>query len=324
MGEYMKALILCDGYGKEQSAHEGGSNALFVLTDGFMAIDKLLIDLAAAEFHEAMLLTSVASRQLQEKLGTEHKGVRLSYEHGSRTAKDVGFALTKMDDDVVVVDSGVVTDINFKKMMTKFAHSAPPLMAYVAVRAESTVLLDRLSEALFGNEFSAVYGGIFCVRKGFDLGGFALGEELEEALHMLADLGQLDTYEESNFWDTLYTEDGKKRVREEFRNKTVKPWGYEKVHIITELYLLKELYIREGFQSSYHFHKNKDETMLILHGDGFIQFEDRKEYFKAGDTIRIKPYEKHTIVANTDTTLYEASTPFLEDTTRVKDFYPVR
>jgi len=320
----MKALILCDGYGKKQSAHEGGSNALFVLTDGLAVIDKLLLDLATVEFDEAMLLTSVASRQLQEKLGTEHKGVKLSYKHGSRTVKDVGIALTEMDDDVIVLDSGVVTDINFKKMMMKFENSEAPIMAYVAARAEPNVILDRLSEVLFGSEFSAVYGGIFCVRKAFDLGRFVLGEELEEALHMLADLGQVDTYEESNFWDTVYTEDGKKRIREEFRNKTVKPWGYEKVQIITELYLLKELYIREGYQSSYHFHKNKDETMLILRGDGFIQFDDRKEFFNAGDTIRIKPYEKHTIVANTDTILYEASTPFLEDTTRVKDFYPVR
>ena len=44
---------------------------------------------------------------------------------------------------------------------------------------------------------------------------------------------------------------------------TKQPWGYEKVQVITELYLLKELYIREGFQSSYHYHKKKDETMLI-------------------------------------------------------------
>jgi mannose-6-phosphate isomerase-like protein (cupin superfamily) len=88
--------------------------------------------------------------------------------------------------------------------------------------------------------------------------------------------------------------------------------------------LLKELYIREGYQSSYHYHKNKDETMLIVRGTGYIEFDDRREYFEVGDTIHIKPYEKHTIVASTDTVLYEASTPFLEDTTRVKDFYPVR
>jgi mannose-6-phosphate isomerase-like protein (cupin superfamily) len=320
----MKALVLCDGYGKKQSAHEGDSNALFVLKDGLMAIDKLSLDLATVELREAVLLTSVDSRQLQARLGTEHKGVKLSYEHGSRTAKDAGLALTKMDDDVLVLDSGVVTDINLKKMITKFTHSEAPVMAYVAARGESNAPLDRVSEALFGSEFSGVYGGIFCVRKGFSLDRFVLGEVLEEALHMLADLGQLDTYEESNFWETFYTEDGKKRIRQEFRNKTVKPWGYEKVQIITELYLLKELYIREGYQSSYHFHKKKDETMLILRGDGFIQFDNRKEYFNAGETIRIKPNEKHTIVANTDTILYEASTPFLEDTTRVKDFYPVR
>jgi mannose-6-phosphate isomerase-like protein (cupin superfamily) len=324
VGAYMKALILCDGYGKKESANEGGSNALFVLTDGFTAIDKLLLDLATVELREAVLLTNVSSRQLQERLGTEHKSVKLSYEHGQRTSKDVGLALTKMGDDVLVLDCGVVTDINLKKMITKFTHSEAPVMAYITASSESSSSIDRLSKMLFGSESSAVYGGIFCVRKGFDLGRFVLGEGLEGAFDMLADLGQLDAYEEFNFWDTIYTEDGKQRIREEFRDKTVKPWGYEKVQIITELYLLKELYIREGYQSSYHFHKNKDETMLILRGDGFIQFDDRKEYFSTGDTIRIKPYEKHTIVANADTILYEASTPFLEDTTRVKDFYAVR
>ncbi len=64
--------------------------------------------------------------------------------------------------------------------------------------------------------------------------------------------------------------------------------------------------------------------MLITRGTGFIQFEDRREYFEVGDTIHIRPYQRHTIVASTDTILYEASTPFLEDTTRVEDYYRVR
>lgn len=320
----MKALILCDGYGKKQSVNDGSSNALTVLTDGFTVVDKLLLDLATVGLREAVLLTTVSSRQLQETLGDEYKGVKLNYEHAPRTFKDITLVLAKIDDDVIVLDSGVVTDINLKKLIIKFTQSAVPVIVYATTRTESSSSFERASRALFDDEPSTVYGGILCVRKAFDFEQYALGDELEDALPLLADLGELDVYEEFNFWDTLYTEDGKQRVEKEFHNKTAKPWGYEKVQIITELYLLKELYIREGYQSSYHFHKNKDETMLIMQGTGYIEFDDRKEYFETGDTVHIKPYERHTIVASTDTVLYEASTPFLDDTTRVKDFYPIR
>jgi mannose-6-phosphate isomerase-like protein (cupin superfamily) len=320
----MKALILCDGYGKKQSINDGSSNALAVLTKGLTVIDKLLLDLATVGLREAVLLTTVSSRQLKETLGHECKGVKLSFEHAPRTLRDITLLLAKIDDDVIVLDSGVITDINLKKLIIKFTKSAAPVMIYVTRRTELSGSYERVSRTLFDLQPSKGFGGIFCVRKAFDLGQFALGDELEDAFPLLADLAELDIYEEFNFWDTLYTEDGKQRVKKEFTHKTVKPWGYEKVQIITELYLLKELYIREGYQSSYHFHKNKDETMLIMQGTGYIEFDDRKEYFEPGDTIHIKPYEKHTIVASTDTILYEASTPFLDDTTRVKDFYPIR
>ena len=73
----MKALVLCDGYGKKQSVNDGSSNALTVLTEGFTVVDKLLLDLATVGLREAMLLTTVSSRQLQETLGNEYKGVKL-------------------------------------------------------------------------------------------------------------------------------------------------------------------------------------------------------------------------------------------------------
>jgi mannose-6-phosphate isomerase-like protein (cupin superfamily) len=320
----MKALILCDGYGKKQSFYEGSSNALISLNEGFVVIDKLLLNLATVGLEEAVLLTDGSRPLLQETLGGERKGIKLSYTEAARTFKNVVSTLAKMDDDVLVLDCGIVADINLKKMIMKFNHATAPVLIYAATGPEPRSSIDCVSEALFDWESRAVYGGIICVRRGYDLGEFVLGDELEEVLPLLADLGQLDVYEEANFWGTFYTEDGAKRIFSEFHNKTEKPWGYEKVQIVTELYLLKELYIREGYQSSYHYHKNKDETMLIVRGTGYIEFDDRKEYFEVGDTIHIRPYEKHTIVASTDTILYEASTPFLEDTTRVKDFYPVR
>ncbi len=73
-----------------------------------------------------------------------------------------------------------------------------------------------------------------------------------------------------------------------------------------------------------HHHPKKDETMYILSGAGYIEFEDRKEYFGKNDTIRIKPLENHTIVAMENTVLHEISTPHPNDTVRVRDYYDVR
>jgi mannose-6-phosphate isomerase-like protein (cupin superfamily) len=110
-------------------------------------------------------------------------------------------------------------------------------------------------------------------------------------------------------------------VRKEYESRTDKPWGYEKVLIYTDKYLTKELFIKEGFRTSFHYHEKKDETMYIISGAGYIEFNDKKEYFGKNDTIRIEPYEQHSIVATENTILHEVSTPYLDDTIRVKDYY---
>ncbi|MGZ4901289.1 MAG: glucose-1-phosphate adenylyltransferase [Halobacteriota archaeon] len=319
----MKALVLCDGYGKKKSVEVDRPNVLIELKPDFPVIDKLLLDLATAGIDEVVLQTDVASDMLESALGYDRKGLRLTYKKTERTFEHIARLLADMDDDLLLIDGGIVTDINLTKMILKFNKATAPVILYTTIYEPQNVL-DQSDDMFSCCESQEVFGGIICVRKGFDLTGFVLGDELENVFPMLADLGYLAYYNEHNFWDTLYTESGKARVAREWHNKTAKPWGYEKVQIITELYLLKELYIREGFQSSYHYHKKKDETMLITRGTGFIQFEDHRKYFEVGDTIHIRPYERHTIVASTDTILFEASTPFLEDTTRVKDYYPAR
>jgi mannose-6-phosphate isomerase-like protein (cupin superfamily) len=85
--------------------------------------------------------------------------------------------------------------------------------------------------------------------------------------------------------------------------------------------MTKELFLREGFHTSFHLHEEKDETMYILNGKGYIQFEDRKEYFAKNDTVRIEPEVPHSIVAMENTILHEVSTPHLDDTKRLKDVY---
>ena len=53
-------------------------------------------------------------------------------------------------------------------------------------------------------------------------------------------------------------------IKKEYENREDKPWGYEKILINTEKYLTKELFLREGYQTSFHYHAHKDETMYIV------------------------------------------------------------
>ncbi|MCG2728103.1 MAG: hypothetical protein L6244_05600 [Candidatus Methanoperedenaceae archaeon] len=61
--------------------------------------------------------------------------------------------------------------------------------------------------------------------------------------------------------------------------------------------------------------------MYIISGSGYIEFEERKEYFGRNDTTRIKPNTPHAIVATENTVLQEVSTPHPDDTTRIRDYY---
>ncbi len=139
---------------------------------------------------------------------------------------------------------------------------------------------------------------------------------------MMAKENQLSYYKEDGlFWMAIDTSKELEEIRKEYQNREDKPWGYEKVLINTEKYLTKELFIREGYKTSFHYHEHKDETMYIVSGAGYIEFEHRQAYFGTNDTIRIEPEEPHSIVAMENTVLHEVSTPHLDDTVRVHDFY---
>lgn len=63
----------------------------------------------------------------------------------------------------------------------------------------------------------------------------------------------------------------------EYNDKQVisKTWGFERVITNNELYCGKLLVMDEGFQSSKHFHKEKDETMLVIEGAGVLEIWDK-------------------------------------------------
>ena len=104
--------------------------------------------------------------------------------------------------------------------------------------------------------------------------------------------------------------------------KVKKPWGYEIWFAETDRYVGKYIFIEKGKRLSYQYHEVKDETLLVINGQGIIVLNRTVIPFNEGDAQHIAPYVKHRIEAtDTDMGIIEISTPEVDDVVRLEDDY---
>ncbi len=326
----MIGAILCGGYGKRlKPLTDHIPKPLIELRDGYTILDKQLFDFLSANFDKVVLLTGYMSEMIEERYGSNWKGMDIEYsieDEPLGTLNAVRIGLEGIEEPVVIRNGDVVCDVNIRRMYTEAINSDFVATVFVS-RMKSPYgiveLGDNYIKSFKEKPFLSYYinGGIYVFNE-LLLGGFESGEIEKTVFPQLAKNRQLGFYQEDgSFWMSIDTTKDLEEVRKEYNHRKDKPWGYEKILITTEKYLTKELFIREGYQTSYHYHEEKDETLYIVKGSGHIEFEDRKEYFGVNDTLRIKPQIPHTIVGAENTILHEVSTPHPEDTVRIKDFY---
>jgi len=106
-----------------------------------------------------------------------------------------------------------------------------------------------------------------------------------------------------------------------------KPWGYELIWAVTEIYVGKVLFVKAGESLSLQYHEHKDESWLIQSGRARIELgavgDDAlaEEVAGAGAAFHYTPGTVHRITAVEDTTILEVSTPHLDDVVRLADSY---
>lgn len=105
-----------------------------------------------------------------------------------------------------------------------------------------------------------------------------------------------------------------------------KPWGHELIWARTDRYVGKVLHIKAGEALSLQYHRQKDETVMVLRG------RMRFEHFADGEPpqatelapmqpFHIAPGLRHRMIALEDTDVVEVSTPELDDVVRLEDRY---
>ena len=106
-----------------------------------------------------------------------------------------------------------------------------------------------------------------------------------------------------------------------------KPWGYELIWAVSDVYVGKVLFVRAGHSLSLQFHKLKDESWYVQGGRAELELADAgqavlvSEIVSAGAAFRLRPGTVHRVTALEDTTILEVSTPELDDVVRLEDRY---
>ena len=326
-------MILCGGFGKRlRPVTEKIPKPLVEIKDDYTILDKQIFDFKNSGINEVYLLCGFLNDKIKERYGDEYLGVTINYvieEEPLGTLNAIRLGMESLNEEVqcVIRNGDIVSDLNIKKLVELGEKSDYPVTMFITQMRSPYGIVEIRGDKLVSfkekpllDEY--INGGIYFTKGLLDFGEFKTGDIEKTLFPQIAKDNQLGYYKENGlFWMAIDTNKELETVKKEYKERTDKPWGYEKILISTEKYLTKELYIKEGYQTSFHYHKHKDETMYIISGAGYIEFEDKKEYFNENDTIRIKPNVKHTIVATENTTLYEVSTPHPDDTTRVIDYY---
>lgn len=326
-------MILCGGFGKRlRPVTEKVPKPLVDIKENYTILDKQLFDFKNAGINEVYLLAGFLHEKIEERYGSEFKGIKINYviekePLGTLNAIRLGMEELEENKQIIIRNGDIVSDLNIKKMIEQGEKSDYDVTMFVTKMVSPYGIVDLSGDKITSFKEKPlldyyINGGVYFTKGILDFGEFKTGDIEKTLFPLLAKENKMGYYKENNiFWMAIDTNKELETVQKEYYNKTDKPWGYEKVLIHTEKYLTKELYLKEGFQTSFHYHERKDETMYILSGAGYIEFEDKKEYFGPNDSIRIKPNVVHSIVATENTTLHEVSTPYLNDTIRVNDYY---
>ena len=108
--------------------------------------------------------------------------------------------------------------------------------------------------------------------------------------------------------------------------RTEKPWGYELLVALTPQYAGKVIFVKKGQRLSLQYHRKKDESSYVIQGKLVLETEgtdgNLMEFtFNQGERFHTPPMTKHRVKALEDTTLFEVSTPELDDVVRLADDY---
>ncbi|MBF0146518.1 MAG: cupin [Magnetococcales bacterium] len=105
-----------------------------------------------------------------------------------------------------------------------------------------------------------------------------------------------------------------------------KPWGREHLVVCNEHYAFKKIEMIAGTRSSLQSHERKVETIFVHSGRIRLEVGEDRERLEAreygpNEAYHLNPGLLHRVTVLADCTLFEVSTPQLDDVIRHADDY---
>jgi mannose-1-phosphate guanylyltransferase/mannose-6-phosphate isomerase len=76
------------------------------------------------------------------------------------------------------------------------------------------------------------------------------------------------------------------------------PWGYNKVLVWGQHFLIQDFIVKEACRTSLHLHENKVSFWFIESGNGELSLEDELFFLGPGDSVFIDKEQTHRLTAS--------------------------
>jgi len=316
--------ILCGGLGKRlRPITDYIPKSLIEIKDNYSILDRQLFQMKYSGIKRVCLLSGYLHEKIEEKYGTSWNGLKIGYsveEKPGGTLYAINSLLKGFDSQRYLVMNGdIVTDINIKQMINQKEKDTVSIAVTKLVSPFGIVELSNGKISGFKEKPTLPYyinAGIYVIDASLKDRFLAFDEgAVEKAIFpSLAKEGLLNYYmEEDTFWQSVDSQKDLEIVKKEFANRVDKPWGYEKRIAIADKYMTTQFYIMEECSLPLHYHKEKDETLHVISGEGYIYLDDERIKIGNGDVIHILPPKKHKIVSKEALTILSYSTPNMDD-----------
>jgi NDP-sugar pyrophosphorylase family protein len=326
----MIGAILCGGYGKRlKPLTDEIPKPLLEIKKDYTILDKQILQFKYAGVNRVVLLCGHLHEKIQERFGEKWNGVEINYlieDEPRGTLYAINNLMENFDSDNYIIRNGdVVCNVNIKEMIKQHKNKmlmyiAPLISPYGIVELSEKRIVGFKEKPKINHYLNA---GIYIISKDLKslISKHPEGAIEEISFPEISQEGFMNHYEEVGFWQSVDSIKDLNKVRQEYIDREDKPWGFEKIIVCTDKYMAKKLYIMKGEGTAFHKHLEKDETMVVAQGKIVVKFPDKEIVLSVGEKIQINPETEYSIVALENATIQEYSTPYPEDTIRIKDKY---
>ncbi|MEM3403886.1 MAG: sugar phosphate nucleotidyltransferase [Nitrososphaeria archaeon] len=316
--------ILCGGLGKRlRPITDSIPKSLIEIKEGYSILDRQIFQMKHAGIQKLYLLAGYLHEKIKERYGNSWDGVDIDYlieEKPSGTLFAINSLIKAVEaEGYLIMNGDIVTDINIKQMIEQSVKGTVTIAVTKLVSPYGIVELSNGKIIGFKEKPTLPYyinAGIYLIHPDLrnDFVVYEEGAVEKVVFPLLAKKGLLNYYlEEGTFWQSVDSQKDLENVRKEFMNRVDKPWGYEKTIAVTDKYITTQLYLMRGCWIPKHYHKQKDETIHILSGEGDIYLEEDRVRVSEGDVVHIMPGKRHKIFSREPLTMLCYSTPLPQD-----------